>query len=104
MNSAARREAFHHTAGSPDLKTEAMFPFSRPLLYTPPHILVVHLDPSLLCQASGWNGKGGASPLPLFAHTCSLNRGSQGLAPEIPVAGRRWVETQSQAGNKYDEK
>ena len=39
----------------------------------------------------------------LWICTCSLNRGNQGLAPEIPVARRRWVEAQSQADNKYDE-
>lgn len=80
-----------------------MFPLCRPLLCTQLHTLAVDLDPSLVHRAGGWNGEGWASPLLLLVCTCPLNRGSQGVAPEILVAGRRWVEAQSRASNKYDE-
>lgn len=75
----------------PIAKTEATFPLACPLLQTSPHISVVHLGHSLLQRAGASDREIRASPLFLQASTCSSNKGSQGLAHEIPgVQGGGW--------------
>lgn len=96
MNSAARREAFHHAAGSPNL---AQKPWSLCPGYS--HIpQSTFWSPSWYTRLVGGTERDG-TPLPLGLHLF-LKQRKPGLAAESLVAGRRWVGAQAQAGNKYD--
>lgn len=94
MNSAARREAFHHAAGSPNLT-------QKPWSLCPGHSHTTQYtfwSPSWCTRLVGGTERD-RTPLPLGLHLF-LKQRKPGLAAETLVAGRRWVEAQSQAGNK----